>query len=148
MRVTDEQVATLCAQLRGDISEHRRLLHELDSDEANIGYPALIAAAFIEATERRFMKDGKSAEASEVIDFVAKVRETDDEMPDVISAQIAEGMIFHLLEKGTMVEADEETKLGHQIVLTAALVADEKFTEDELDAFLRDARSLADELLE
>lgn len=148
MPVTDEQVATLRAQLRGNANEHRRLLRDLDSDEANVGYPALIAAAFIEAAERRFLKDGNAADESEVIDFVAGVRETDDEMPDVISAQIAEGMILHLLGKGAVVKADEETKLGHQIVLIAGLVGDEKFTEDDLDAFLRDARSLADQLLE
>jgi hypothetical protein len=148
MHVTDEQMATLRAQLQGKLEEHRRLLRQLDPQEANVGYAALIAAAFIEAAERRFKKDGRVADTSEVIDFVAKARESDDESPDVLNPQLAESMILHLLGKGTMAEATEETKLGHQIVLLAALVADEQFTEDELDAFLSSARSLADDLLE
>lgn len=56
MPVTDEQIATLRAQLRGNIVEHRRLLKQLDADEANVGYPALIAAAFITAVQQRFIK--------------------------------------------------------------------------------------------
>lgn len=148
MPVTDEQVATLRAQLQGDIDEHRRLLRRLDPDEANVGYAALIAGAFIEAAERRFISDGEPADASEIIDFVARVRENDDDSPDVINPRVAEGMLLSLLGKGEMVDADEETKLGHQIVLLAALVGEEKFTEAELDAFLSSARSLADELLE
>ncbi|TDC73243.1 hypothetical protein [Actinomadura sp. 7K507] len=148
MTVTDEQVATLRAQLEGNIAEHRRLLNDLDPGEANVGYSALIAAAFIEAAERRFIKDGKTGDKFEVIDFVAQTRENDDESPNVINPQIAEGMLLSLLGKGSMVDADEETKLGHQIVLLAALVSEEQFTSTELDAFLLNARSLADELLE
>ncbi|WP_412518521.1 hypothetical protein K8Z49_10890 [Actinomadura madurae] len=148
MPVTDEQVATLRAQLQGKLEEHRRLLRELDPAEANVGYSALIAAAFIEAAERRFIRDGKVADKGEVVDFVAQVRETDDEMPDIIDPQIAESMILHLLGKGEMVEASEDLKLGHQIVIIATLVSESQFTEAELDSFLADARSLADELLE
>lgn len=148
MPVTDEQVATLRAQLRGDVNEHRRLLRQLDAEEANVGYPALIAAAFIEATEKRFIKDGRAADKSEVIDFVASVRGNDDNAPDAIDPQVAEAMILRLLGRGTMIKTDEETKLGHQIVLLAALVSRENFTEPELDDFLRKARSTADDFLD
>jgi hypothetical protein len=148
MPVTDEQIATLRAQLQGKLEEHRRLLRELDPEEVNVGYSALIAAAFIEAAERRFIRDGKSADKAEVVDFVAQLRETDDDMPDIIDPQIAESMILHLLGKGELIEAEEGIKLGHQIVIIATLVGESHFTEAELDAFLADARSLADELLE
>jgi len=147
-RVTDDQVATLRAQLKGNLAEHRQLLSELDPDEANVGYAALIAAAFIEAAERRFIKDGRAADESEVIDFVARVRETDDEMPGIINPELAESMILHLLEKGTTIEADESTKLGHQIVLLAFMIGEEQLNESELEEFLSSARSLADALLE
>jgi|SRR5690606_2051753 hypothetical protein len=148
MRVTDDQVATLRAQLKGNLTEHRRLLRELDPDEANVGYAALIAAAFIEAAERRFIRNGKTADESEVIEFVARVRETDDEMPEIINPELAESMILHLLEKGTTIEADENTKLGHQIVLLTFMIGEEKLNESELEEFLSSARSLADELIE
>lgn len=148
MPVTDEQVATLRAQLKGNLAEHRRLLSELDPEEAKVGYSALIAAAFIEAAERRFLRDDRPANESEIIEFVAKARETDDEMPDIINPQLAESMIFHLLGKGQIIDADENTKLGHQIILLATLVGEEEFTDAELETFLHSARSLADDLLE
>ncbi len=148
MPVTDEQVATLRAQLKGNLAEHRRLLSELDPEEAKVGYSALIAAAFIEAAERRFLRDDRPAKESEIIEFVAKARETDDEMPDIINPQLAESMILHLLGKGQIIDADENTKLGHQIILLATLVGEEEFTDAELETFLHSARSLADDLLE
>ncbi|MFF4241899.1 hypothetical protein ACFYYL_39050 [Actinomadura geliboluensis] len=146
--MTDEQVATLRAQLKGNLAEHRRLLSELDPEEAKVGYSALIAAAFIEAAERRFLRDDRPAKESEIIEFVAKARETDDEMPDIINPQLAESMILHLLGKGQIIDADENTKLGHQIILLATLVGEEEFTDAELETFLHSARSLADDLLE
>lgn len=148
MAITDKQVAVLRAQLTGKIDEHRRLAKQLTTEEANTQYAALVAAAFIEAVERRFMKDGKAADDADVIDFVAQVRGLDDEMPDIIDPQIAESLIFHLLEKGTVVDADPDTKFGHQIVLLASLVGEEQFSGAELEEFLSDARSLANELLE
>ncbi|MFG2091137.1 MULTISPECIES: hypothetical protein [unclassified Spirillospora] len=147
MPVTDEQIATLRAQLKGNITEHRRLLSQLDPEEANVGYSALVTAAFIEAAEQRFIKGGEMADKSDVIDFVAQAREGDDEAPEVINPEIAESMILHLLGKGSMVDADAETKLGHQIVLLATLVGERQFTENELDAFLLSARSLANDLI-
>lgn len=147
MPITDDQVAVLRAQLSGDREEHLRLMEQLDSNEANVLYTALVAAAFIEAAERHFIKDGKVADNSEVIEFVARVRETDDRSSDLINAQVAESMILDLLGKGRMVDADPDTKFGHQTVLLAALVGEEQFTPTELDSFLNDARALANELL-
>lgn len=148
MPVTDYQVATLRAQLAGQRDDHLRLANKLDAEEANTEYAALVAAAFIRAVERHFIRDGDIAEESEVIEFVAYLRETDDEMSDVINPQIAESMILHLLEKGNAVDADKDTKFGHQIVLLATLVGQEQFNDAELDAFLSNARSLANQLLE
>ncbi|MEO3830374.1 hypothetical protein [Actinomadura sp. B10D3] len=145
--MTDEQIATLRAQLQGNIVEHRRLLKQLDADEANVGYPALISAAFIAAVQQRFIRDGQPADRSEVVDFVARARAKHDEAPDVINPEIAEGMILRLLGKGPMVETDEESKLAHQIILLAALISQENFTDPELDAFLAKARSIADDFL-
>ncbi|TDB93819.1 hypothetical protein E1266_18895 [Actinomadura sp. 7K534] len=147
MPITDHQVSTLRAQLAGQRDEHLRLAKQLARDEANTEYAALVAAAFIEAVERRFIKDGIKSNESEVVDFVAQVREIDDEMSDIIDPRIAESLILHLLEKGTIVDADKDKKFGHQIVLLATLVGQEQFTDTELNAFLADARSLANQLL-
>jgi hypothetical protein len=147
MEITDKQVAVLRAQLTGQIDEHRRLAKQLTAKEANTEYATLVAAAFIEAIERRFMKDGKIADDDEVIDFVAEVRALDDDMPDIIDPRIAESLIFHLLEKGTVVDADPDTKFGHQIVLLANLVGEAQFSSTELEEFLSSARTLANDLL-
>ena len=148
MTVTDKHVAVLRAQLSGDVDEHRRLAKQLSPEEANTEYAALVAGAFIEAVERRFIKAGNAAEDAEVINFVARVRGLDDEMPDIIDPRIAESLIFHLLEKGTVVEADPDKKFGHQIILLANLVGEAQFSSSELDAFLSSAQSIANELLE
>ena len=147
MPVTDHQVATLRAQLKGNDEEHQQLAAQLTPKEANNEYAALVAGAFIEAVERRFLKNGHAAEASEVIDFVADVRQTDDEMASIIDPQISEGLILYLLKKGDLVDADKNKIFGHQIVLLASLVGREQFTDEQLDAFLVEARFLADQLL-
>ena len=58
MTVTDEQVATLRAQVEGKLDEHKRLLAQLDPATARTGYAALIAAAFSLAVNSRFAHDG------------------------------------------------------------------------------------------
>jgi hypothetical protein len=147
MPVTDHQVAVLRAQLKGNSEEHKRLADQLTPEEANKEYTALVAGAFIEAVERRFLKNGKAAEKSEVVDFVADIRQADNEMANIIDPQIAEGLILYLLKKGDLVDADKNKAFGHQIVLLASLVAREQFTDAQLDAFLVEARTLADQML-
>jgi hypothetical protein len=147
MPITDEQVAVLRAQLTGNRAEHLRLMEQLDSNEANEFYPALIAAAFFEAAEQYFIKDGEVADDAQIIDFVAQMRERSDESADLINTSLAESMIRDLLGKGEMIEVEPGIKLGHQIVIVAAIVGERQFTSAELDAFLQSARSLAEELL-
>ncbi|MCP9948674.1 hypothetical protein [Actinomadura madurae] len=148
MAITEKQVAVLRAQLTGQHDEHLRLAKQLEHDEANREYAALVAAAFIVAVERRFIADGEFADESEVIDFVAQVRAKSPDMPEVIDPRLAESLILHLLEKGPVLDADADTKFGHQIVLLAALAGDEQFTDSELEVFLSEVRPIAEDLLE
>lgn len=148
MTITDKQVNVLRAQLTGQHDEHLRLVRELEPDEANRQYAALVAGAFIVAVERRFIRDGNFADESEVIDFVAQVRAKNADMPDAIDPQLAESLILHLLEKGSVKEADADIKFGHQLVLLAALAGEEQLSGDELAAFISEARSIAEDLLE
>ncbi|WP_433462411.1 hypothetical protein [Spirillospora sp. CA-128828] len=148
MAITDKHVAVLRAQLTGQHDEHLRLVKQLDADEANREYAALVTAAFIVAVERRFIKNGEFADESEVIDFVAQVRAKSPEMPDVIDPRLAESLILHLLEKGPVIDADADTKFGHQLVLLATLAGEEQFAGSELEAFLSEVRSIAEDLLE
>ncbi|GAA4241797.1 hypothetical protein GCM10022254_72110 [Actinomadura meridiana] len=144
MKITDQQVAVLRAQLVGNREEHLKLMRQLDPDEANTCYTTLVAAAFIAATEDHFRKDGKVAEESEVIDFVARMRQKDDDIAETISPEIAESMILDILGKGTAVDADPDRMFGHQAFLLAVMVSEREFTDSALDSFLREARELAD----
>jgi hypothetical protein len=147
MPITDEHVAVLRAQLSGNHQEYLRLMDQLDDNEANTLYTALVAAAFIEAAEYHFIKHGEVADESQVIDFVAQVRERSDDSSDLINPQLAESMLLDLLGKGTMIDADPDTKFGHQIVMLSAMAGERQFTPTELETFLQSARSLAEELL-
>ncbi|NEA27329.1 hypothetical protein [Actinomadura bangladeshensis] len=148
MAITDKHMAVLRAQVTGQHDEHLQLVKQLEPDEANQEYAALVAAAFIAAVERRFIRDGEYADESEVIDFVAQVRAKSPEMPDVIDPDLAESLILHLLDKGPVKDADADTKFGHQLVLLAALAGEGQFSGSELEAFLSEARSIAEDLLE
>ncbi|TDD75093.1 hypothetical protein E1293_28785 [Actinomadura darangshiensis] len=149
MPVTDEQVAVLRALLTGQRERHRELLSKIDQAAANVGYPALLAAGFFEAVERRFIVDGTIMDDTAVIDFVASVRERTDETPDLIKPDIAERMILHALDKGASISnIDTDIVIQHQLVLLAALIGDAHLSEPELDAFLHKSRVDADELID
>jgi len=142
MRVTDDQVATLRAQLAGDLDEHRRRLRGLDRKAAATGYSALIGAAFFEAVDRRFA--GRATEA-DVIEYVGDVRARGREIAMRLDPRVAERLI--LLCLGEDVPVDDIApgeRIAAQIVLLAAVVADADFDDAELDAFLADVRSIAD----
>jgi hypothetical protein len=147
--VTDDQIATLRALLKGEREEHRQLLNQLNRAEANVGYSALLAAGFFEAVERRFMANDQVTNHTRVIDFVASVRERTDETPDAVNPDVAERMIFHALDQGASIsDLDSDTVIQHQIILLAALIGDAQMDELKLDAFLRKIRADADELIE
>ncbi|RKS77116.1 hypothetical protein BZB76_2490 [Actinomadura pelletieri DSM 43383] len=147
MTITDEQVATLRAQLQGHGDEHSRLLNRLDKKASN-QYASLVTAAFFEATRRRFMKDEEVADDAEVIEFVTSVRLRMAD-PELLDPQVGETLINIALgklppeaRKGISGGASH----GSKILLLAGLVADAQFNAEELDAFLATARGMADEV--
>ncbi|MES9543696.1 hypothetical protein [Actinomadura sp. NPDC000600] len=148
MPVTDEQVAALYAQLAGrPPEEHLRLFNELDQND-NVGYAALLAAGLFEAIQRRFVKDGEIADRSEIIEFVAQARAKGNESLEAINPGVAEQIILHALGKASLSGIDDQTVLGHQIVLLSALVGRANYSEAELNDFMAQIRADADEILE
>ncbi len=55
---------------------------------------------------------------------------------------------MHALGKGSIAGIDDGTVLRHQIILLAALVGQENYDDAELDAFMNQIRTDADEMLE
>lgn len=143
--VTDEQVATLRAQLAGDTAEHQRLLAQLDRAADAKGYTVLVSAAFFEAVDRRFA--GK-ATASDVVEYVGDIRATSPRIAEDVDPSAAERLIKFSLGADVRVDdIDPNTRLGVQIVILGALINDEQMDDSELDAFLTEVRSSADEML-
>jgi hypothetical protein len=144
MPVTDDQVAALRAYLAGDFGTHKQLHRQLDPVAAGTGYTALIAAAFFEAVDRRFTKNGTDAD---VVKFVASVRTRSERLADELDPHIAERIIRHSLGSGSIADLDDETVIRAQIVLLAGLISDEKLDDAELDEFVATARELGDRLM-
>lgn len=132
------------AQLAGDHAEYERLWEQLDRESAKIGYPALITGAFLEAVERRF---SKASTNSDVIEFVSEVRSRSDELGEKINPRTAERLILAVYTDEEIDDLDANSVIRTQILLLAALVADEQFNDTELDEFMAKARSQGDLLL-
>ncbi|RFS82650.1 hypothetical protein D0T12_24665 [Actinomadura spongiicola] len=148
MTINDRQVEALHVQLAGrPAEEHLRLFNALDETD-HIGYAALLAAGLFEAIQRRFVKDGKVADRSEVIDFIATVRARSESSPDEVNPDVAERIILHALGQGSLSGIDSSAITRHQIILLAGLVAQARYNEAELNAFMRKICADAEEMLE
>jgi hypothetical protein len=144
MTVTDQQVAVLRAMLTGNRAEHARLLAELDRWEDGLGYSALVTGAFIKAVDRRF---GKASAKGSVVEFVADARSRSDEMADAVDPRVAERLIRKVTDGESTEDIDVKTSSAAKLLLIAALIADEDVDNNGLEAFLSDARKLADYLI-
>jgi hypothetical protein len=144
MPVTDEQVATLRAHLAGDAEEYQRLWGRLDRDAAKTGYMALLAAAFFEAVDRRFAKDGTVAD---VVEFVGDLRARLGENADEVDPTVAERLIRDALGDETTADLDEDTIVATKVILLTALISDEQLDEARMDEFMATSRALGDRLM-
>jgi len=149
VKITDEQVATLRAQLAGQTDEYVRRLDELKTEESQAGYATLVTAAFFEAVDRRFVTDDGVASTGEIIDFIATKREINPIAAERLDPKIAEQVLLHALGKGSISpDIDRDTLMETQVLLLAALVGEAELSETELDAFLVKARAEANEHLD
>lgn len=142
MPVTTEQTAALRALLVDDMDTHHAVYARLGADKA--GYTALVTAAFCEAAERRFTAHRDPAD---VVQFVADVRSRSGRLATEIDPLIAERVIRAVFGDGSISDLSDADVAGTQIVLLAALVADEHLDDTALDAFLASSRKLADQLM-
>jgi hypothetical protein len=140
--VTDDQVSVLRAMLANDFDLHERLGAQLDKANGWAGYPALVAAAFFEAANRRF---GESYERADVVQFVAAARAQFDATGGEIHPAVAERLILSALEDEALDGLDEGVVAQLQVVLLGAMISLENLDDAGLDKFMADARDLADE---
>lgn len=144
MAVSNEQVATLRAFLKGDFDEYERLNDQLDRDADGAGFGALIAGGFFEAVDRKF---GSSAKDADIIEFVSDVRSRSDRASERIDPKVAERLIRSTFGDGSVADLDDETVGRTQLLLLTALIADEQLDDVKLDQFMATARALGDRLM-
>jgi hypothetical protein len=144
MAVTDRQVATLRAQLAGDLEEHKRLLTHFDEKSDARPYVTLTNAAFFKAVDRRFNSD---TTADDIIGFVADVRSRSENVRATLDPRVAERVLLAVVKDGDVSDLDRREARRSERILLNALIADEQLDSAGLDEFMATARKLADELL-
>jgi hypothetical protein len=149
--VSDLQMDVLKALVTLQGEKYGRLIDEMveiEGPEVNRRHSILLGAAMFEATEKRFFRNGKVAPKSEIISFVAEVRSRNDRAAEELHPTLAERVLLGALGEDDIEDLDGETFIMMETMLVAVLVADEEYTEEELDAFLRLVRRTADDWLE
>jgi hypothetical protein len=140
MPVTDEHVAALRAQLAGNHEEHKQLLRDLDAAAGMHDYMSLVAAAFLEAADRRF---ATADLPSAVIEWVSEVRSRSGAAADAIDPATAERVILKALGRGEISDISGGDIRHAMRVLLPILIADEHLSDAGIDAFLAAARKQA-----
>jgi len=128
MGITGEQVAALRAQLEPDADEH--------SDD----FRALLSAAFHVAVRRRFTDRTR---ASDVIEFVGEIRAESTAAATAIDPRTAERMILAVAGDEEVGDITAGVRFEQQVALLTEMIPG----AGELDAFVADARELADQWL-
>jgi hypothetical protein len=143
MAITDDQMAGLRAFLTDDDSEWGRLFEGPNAVDAEDGYALMFAAAFTTAVRGRWSVDTPKAE---VIRFVATTRSRFRELADEIDPLAAEALIQAALGDVTAAQDLDPRAKGAQVPLLRQLVDEAEFDDADLDEFLAQARTLADQM--
>jgi hypothetical protein len=141
--ISTEQVTALRALLTKNFDEHHQVIAQIKQTGGLTGYYELVTAAFFEAVDRRF---GAQYTLPDIVKYVAEVRTRLRDPDRGIDPNVAERLIRKALGEGTTRGIDKDTLLRTESVLLAMLVMDEQFDDATLDAFLAEARALADRL--
>lgn len=146
MPVTDDEVAALRAYLQGNQALQQELYGRMTTPAARARYTTLLAAAFMEAVNRRF---GRRDSAAEVIEYVADVRARVPEAGQKIDPSAAERLMRSILaDDAHAPDIDARMRGRIFIFFLAAMVSDAQYDDDQLEALLTVARKAADDRLE
>jgi hypothetical protein len=143
MPVTDEQEATLHAQLARKFDEYERLLNSMDPVAARTGYRTLVSAAFFTAAGERFPEGSPRAD---IIEYVADVRARSDRTAE-IDPVTAERLLLAVSTDEEIDDIDARISFQTQGFLLAALIGDASLDGQQLDDFMARSRRLADRWL-
>lgn len=79
--------------------------------------------------------------------YVADIRARSDKLAQDVDPSVAERLIQDSLGRGSVDDIDSRTRVGIKFLLLASLIVDEQLDEEELKAFLAQAREVADQWL-
>ena len=147
MPVTDDQVRALDAYLSGDFATYDRLRTQLSGMADQSAWGALIGAGFFEAVDRRFVKGTTVSDDAAIVAYIADVRARSDKLAEDVNPTVAERLIQDSLGRGSVDDIDGKTRLGTRFLLLAALIIDEQLDERGIEAFLAQAREVANQWL-
>jgi hypothetical protein len=146
MPVTNDEIAALRAHLQGNQALQQELYARISTPDAKARYTTLLAMAFFEAVSRRF---GGRDSAAGVIEYVAEVRARGPEVGEKIDPGAAERVIRRALTDDVDVSDISDGMRGRIfLIFVLALVSDAEYDDDQLEAFLVEARKAADDALE
>lgn len=140
MPVTGEQVRALRAFLTFD-PIYERLTRELAASGRWPGFGELVYSAFVTAVRRRFAPTWTSAQ---VVRFTAQIRNglrADGVDLDSLATEI---LIRQALGDPVTGDHDDDTHAQVMMFVLGELISEQDLDESGLDAFLAEARALAD----
>ena len=139
--ITDWHVAWVRAFLRQDMETLKPMLERTSRTNEPDGTTLLLRAAFVEAVRRRFVGGTRA----DVVRFVAHSRIRRGRNAPPVDPAVAEKLIMEVLT-GTPADGLTDLQKGQHIILLSELVEDEDLTAPELEAFLADARTYAEQV--
>jgi hypothetical protein len=138
--VTDEQVVTLRAFLVFD-PLYERLTRELAGTGRWHGFSDLVVSAFVTAARRRFAPTWTSAQ---IVRFAAQIRNGLRPHGVDLDPLATETLLRQALGDRITSNHDDTTHAQVMLYVLAELIASEHLDQAGLDAFLAEARTLAD----
>lgn len=149
MPVTDDQMAVLRAHLEGDFDKHKALFRQLGREELERDFSTLVSAALTLALGNGM---SESATEAQVINLVSDIRQRYFKNPDALDPKTAERLILFGLNPDAVdlddIPPRESVKTQHLLLFPLVHEAGIPASEGGLDAFLEEARALANEWID
>jgi hypothetical protein len=141
MKVDDQHVAYLRAQIAGDAETMEYVMGQMTAPRAMDGLVPLVDEAFVLVVRKRF---GPYFTYGQVIRLVARVRGLLSEQPTIVDPVVAESEIRRALGENLPTFPDAQVRTPAQMAVFDFLVRELGLDEAEIWALLREAREAAD----
>lgn len=82
-----------------------------------------------------------------MVEFVGDLRSRSESVRQKLSAEVAERSIMTAYDQANLDDLEDETVQYAQVMITVAIISDEQLADEDLDAFMAEVRSVADQVL-